>query len=107
MMDIKKFADSTVALLSERPERYKNFGPYWFLVKEVLKRFYTKDNLYLLGGYRDQSIIDLMPKHESLPDAIEAAVETYRANAMYGLGRVKVGEGDGDPVELFDEDAGV
>lgn len=106
MIDPKQLAASTLHLLQTDPRNYRNFGVYWFLIKEVLKRYYTRDNLYLLGDYRDQSVIDRMPQHESLQEALAAAVETYRVNAAYGMGTNQFSDPEGETFTLFDEDAG-
>lgn len=107
MIEPKQFAASTLQLLQSDPSKYRNFGPYWYLVKEVLKRFYTRDNLYMLGDYRDQSVIDRMPAHESLAEALEAAAETYQINAAYRLGSNQVEDADGELFTLLDPDAGL
>lgn len=101
------FAESTLALLQQDPRRYRNFGAYWYLVKEVLKRYYSRDNLALLGDYRDQSVVARMPPHENLRQALAAAVQTYSANAGYNLGRATVIDPEGEEFTLFDPDAGI
>lgn len=107
MIDQKLLAKSTLQLLQENPARYRNFGVYWFLMKELLKRYYTKDNLYMLGDYRDQSVIDRMPEHDDLQEALAAAIQTYRQNAMYGAGSTSFTDAEGESFVLFDEDAGL
>lgn len=106
-MNPRAFAESTLQLLQQDPRRYRNFGVHWYLVKEVLKRFYTRDNLHLLGDYRDLSVIERMPPAESLEDALQAAVEEYRQNAVLNLGRNEVEGPDGEVFVLYDLDAGV
>lgn len=107
-IDPRQFAASTVALLAEKPARYRNFGVYWFFVKALLKRAgYTRDNLYLLGDYEDPSVIEAMPKHESLAEALEAASDEYRANAAHNLGRSEIITPEGNKIFIFDEDAGL
>ena len=95
MIDPKTFAASTLALLQEDPRRYRCFGVYWYFVKAVLKRFYTPDNLHLLGDYMDQSVIDRMPPHANLEEALAAAIEEYRQNATFNLGSNVVTDPDG------------
>jgi len=107
MIDPKTFAASTLQLLQEDPRRYRNYGVYWYLVKEVLKRFYTRDNLYLLGDYRDLTVIERMPPHTDLQEALAAAVEEYRQNASFNLGRQAVAAPDGEVFTLIDPDAGL
>lgn len=107
-IDPRQFAASTMALLSEKPARYRNFGVYWFFVKALLKRVgYTRANLYLLGDYHDQAVADAMPEHPDLTAALAAATEEYRANAKNNLGRPSVLTPDGEEIVVFDEDAGL
>lgn len=105
-MDPKQFAASTLQLLQANPGRYVNFGMYWYLVKGVLKHYYTKDNLFLLGDYLDKSVTDRMPEHTNLAEALEAAAEEYQENAMYNLGSNVVRDADGEQFTLIDTDAG-
>lgn len=104
-MDPKQFATSTLQLLQADPTKYRLFGMYWFLVKEVLKRFYTKDNLFLLGDYVDKTVTDRMPFHFSLSDTLVAAAEEYQHNAMYGMGSNQFEDDDGEAFTLSDLDA--
>ncbi len=106
MIDIKKFAASTLQLLQEDPRRYRLFGVYWYLVKAVLKQFYTRDNLDLLGDYVDGSVIERMPDKGDLDGTIAAAIEEYRSNASFNLGRSEVDDLVGGGVfTLVDTDA--
>lgn len=107
MIDPRKFAASTLQLLQEDPRRYRAFGAYWYLVKAVLKRFYTRDNLHLLGEYMDQSVIDRMPVHADLGAALAAAIEEYRQNASFNLGANVVTDDHGEAFTLIDPDAGI
>lgn len=104
-MDPKQFAASTLQLLQADPGKYVNFGMYWYLVKGVLKHFYTKDNLFLLGDYIDKNVTDRMPQHISLVEALEAAAEEYQQNAMFNLGSNVVRDADGEQFTLIDTDA--
>lgn len=107
-IDPRQFAASTMALLSEKPERYRNFGVYWFFVKALLKRLgYTRDNLYLLGEYEDPGVVAAMPAHQSLQAVLAAATEEYRANASINLNRASVLTPGGEEIVIFDEDAGL
>ena len=108
MIDPKTFAASTLQLLQEDPRRYRLFGAHWYLVKAVLKKFYTRENLHLLGDYMDQSVIARMTAHASLQEALAAAVEEYRQNAAFNLGRAEVEDPTGGGTfALVDTDAGV
>ena len=108
MIDPKTFAASTLQLLQEDPRRYRHFGVHWYLVKAVLKKFYARDNLHLLGDYMDQSVIDRMPAHADLHQAIAAAIEEYRQNAAFNMGRVEVEDPTGGGTfTLVDTGAGL
>lgn len=107
MIDPKTFAASTLQLLQQDPRRYRCFGAHWYLVKAVLKKFYTRDNLHLLGDHVDQSVVDRMPAHASLQEALAAAIEEYRGNAAFNMGRQDVADPvGGGTFTLLDPDAG-
>lgn len=108
MIDPKKFGANVIKLLHDQPARYRNFGVYWYFVKELLKRIgYTKDNLYMLGDYRDDEVINAMPAHKSLNDAIAAACDVYATNSANNIGRNVIFTDDGEKIVLLDEDAGL
>lgn len=108
MIDPKTFAASTLQLLQQDPRRYKLFGVYWYLVKALLKRFYDRHNLHLLGDHMDQSVIERMPTHASLDEALSAAIIEYRQNATFNLGRNTVEDPVGGGVFILqDPDAGL
>lgn len=107
MINPKTFAASTLQLLQQDPRRYRNFGVFWFLVKEVLKRFYTRENLHLLGDYRDQTVVERMPPLENIEQALQAAVDEYGQNAGFNLGRSTVADPSGELFVLYDQDAGI
>lgn len=107
MIDPKTFAASTLQLLQDDPRRYRNFGAHWYLVKAVLKKFYSRENLHLLGDHVDQTVIDRMPVHADLQEALAAAIEEYRRNASFNLGRSDVEDPvGGGTFQLIDPDAG-
>lgn len=107
MIDPKTFAASTLQLLQQDPRRYVLFGVYWYLVKRVLLKFYTRDNLHLLGDHVDQDVVQRMPPHADLQEALAAAVEEYRKNASFNLGGNEVEDLAGGGVfRLVDPDAG-
>lgn len=106
MIDPKTFAASTLQLLQQDPRRYRAFGAYWYLVKMVLKRFYTRENLHLLGDHVDQTVVERMPAHADLQEALAAAVEEYRQNASFNMGRSDVQDhAGGGTFTLIDPDA--
>lgn len=106
MIDTKTFAASTLQLLQDDPRRYRLFGVYWYFVKAVLKMFYTRDNLDLLGDYVDESVIERMPLDKDLQGTLADAVEEYRSNASFNLGRSEVDDlVGGGTFMLVDTDA--
>lgn len=107
MIDPKNFAASTLALLQDDPRRYRCFGAYWYFVKALLKRFHTRDELHLLGDHMDQSVIERMPPHANLQEALAAAIEEYRQNASFNMGSNMVTDGEGEQFMLVDPDAGI
>lgn len=107
MIDPKTFAASTLQLLQEDPRRYRLFGAYWYLVKRVLLKFYTRENLHLLGDHIDQDVVQRIPPHTDLQEALAAAVEEYRKNASFNLGSSEVEDlVGGGTFRLVDPDAG-
>lgn len=105
-IDPEGFARSVRALLAEDPRRYRLFGVYWYFVKALLKRYFTRDELYLLGSYEDPEIIAAMPPDVvTLPDLLAAAALEYRQNAAFNLARNAVEGDDGDTIILLDPDA--
>jgi hypothetical protein len=108
-MNARAFAESTLQLLQQDPRRYRNFGPYWWFVKALLKQFYTRDNLHLLGDYEEPDALTRMAPEAttSLDAALQAAVEEYRQNATYNLGRTTVTDANGEVYTLSDPDAGL
>lgn len=107
MIDPKTFAASALQLLQQDPRRYRNFGAYWWLVKAVLKQFYTRDNLHLLGDYMAPDAEARMPEHTDLQVAMAAAAEEYQQNASYNLGSNQVTDRNGELYALQDPDAGL
>lgn len=107
MIDPKTFAASTLQLLQDDPRRYRFFGAYWYLVKAVLKKFYTRDNLHLLGDHVDPAAAERMPEHAGLQEALAGAVTEYRKNAGFNLGSNEVEDlVGGGTFRLVDPDAG-
>lgn len=107
MIDPKTFAASTLQLLQQDPRRYRLFGVYWYLVKRVLLKFYTRDNLHLLGDHVDPDVTARMPPHVDLQEALAAAIEEYRKNASFNLGSNEVEDlVGGGTFRLVDPDAG-
>lgn len=107
MIDPKTLAASTLQLLQSDPSKYRCFGVHWYFIKAMMKRFYTVENLYLLGDYEDPTVVARMPAHANLEEALAAAVDEYRQNAAFGMGSNVVTDADGDAFTLIDPDAGL
>lgn len=105
-MDQKTMAASILLLLQQDPRRYLCFGAYWWLVKMLLKKFYTRDNLSLLGEYIDPMAADRMPPHTELDEALAGAIDEYRVNASFGINSNQVSDlAGGGTFLLVDPDA--
>lgn len=107
MIDPRTLAGSTLQLLQQDPRRYRNFGVYWFFIKALLKHYYTRDDLYLLGDYVDPDCLARMPECATDQEALQAAVQEYRQNAMFNMDGAEVEDPvGGGTFLLHDEDAG-
>ena len=106
MIDPKTLAASTLALLQADPSKYRNFGVHWYLIKALMKNFYSAENLYLLGDFEDSTVTARIPEYASLAEALAGAVEEYQHNAMFNLGSNVITDPDGEAFTLVDEDAG-
>lgn len=107
MIDPKTLAASTLQLLQADPSKYRCFGVHWYFIKALMRRYYTADNLYLLGDYEDPDVIARMPAHANLAEALAAAVEEYNTNATFNMGSNVVTDQDGASFTLIDTDAGL
>lgn len=106
MIDRKQLAESVYTLLLQKPERYRNFAEYWYMIKGLLREFYDQNRLYLLGEYVDLGITRRVPDFETQDEAFMAAMETYNENLAVGLGGNQFVDSEGDVFVLFDPDAG-
>lgn len=107
MVDRKQLAETIYALLLQKPERYRNFAEYWYMVKGLLREFYDQHRLYLLGEYVDPNITRRVPEFDTQDEALTAAMETYNENLAVGLGGNEFTDSDGDVFMLFDPDVGL
>ncbi len=107
MIDPKQFAARTLQILQDDPRAYRNFGPYWYFVKALMKRYYTRDNLRHLGDYDDPAMADHMPEHGNMQDALQGAVDFYRGAAAYGMGTNEFVDENGEQYIVNDPDAGL
>jgi hypothetical protein len=103
-MQPETFAASTRALLNEDWRRYRNFGVYWWFVKALLKRFYDRHAMPILGDYEPADAAELLPAGGDWRTLLEQASETYRANAALNLNRNRVEDSDGSAYILLDPD---
>lgn len=101
------FAANVRALLHEDPRRYRAFGVYWYLVKAVLKRFYDRHEMPMLGAYEDPTVIERMPPGLGLREYLELASAEYEDNARFNLDRDLVEDPHGEFFRLQDPDMGV
>ena len=105
MIDPRTRAESTLLLLQQDPRRYLSFGPYWYTVKALLKRYYTRDNLALLGDHIDPAVQAAQPRHAGMAEPLTAACAWYSDHQAYGLGRAEFETPDGEVIQLRDPDA--
>lgn len=105
-IDPAEFAESTRALLNEDPRRYRNYGAYWFFVKALLKRYYDRHAMPILGDYDDPTVNERIPADArmSLGTMLAAAAEEYQRNASFNLGRNEVSDDDGEFFLIVDPD---
>lgn len=105
-IDIENAMRNVLQMLQTEPARYKNFGIYWWPIKALLRRYYNRDNLYLLGSYEDPDGAARVPK-VGLQEMLQLAFEEYQQNARYGLGSGQVTDTEGEPYTIYDQDAGL
>lgn len=101
-----EFAASVRTLLDEDVRRYRNFGAYWFFVKALLKRFYDRHQMPILGDYEDKDVNAMIPEdvRASLGGMLAAAAAEYQSNAAFNLGQNKLENPDGEFFTLIDPD---
>ncbi|HET8550880.1 MAG TPA: hypothetical protein VFM97_00200 [Gammaproteobacteria bacterium] len=104
--DVREAMRNVLAVLQADPRHYRNFGVYWWPVKALLRRFYTRDNLYMLGMFEDPDVAALVP-NLGLQDMLAAAFEEYEQNARLGLASAEVEAPNGETVTIYDPDAGL
>lgn len=101
-----EFAANVRDLLDEDPRRYRNFGPFWYFTKALLKRFYDRHQMPILGDYDDPTVSERIPADArlSLGTMLEAAAAEYEENASFNLGRNEVQDAEGEFFLLLDPD---
>jgi hypothetical protein len=108
MIDEPRFR-GIVQLLQRDPGSYRAFGPYWWPLKQMLRRHYATETLYLLGNHDEPVTRGALERHYPDEEALfVAAVNHYREKAV--LGERYDGSSslpDGADYALFDPDGGV
>lgn len=104
--EIEQTMRNVLDILQTDPARYRNFGIYWWPVKALLKRYYTRDHLYLLGDYEDPDGASRVPR-VPLQEMLQRAFQEYAQNARFNLGRNIVSDAADEPYRIYDEDAGI
>lgn len=99
-----RFASNVRTLLDEDRRRYRLFGAHWYFVKALLKKFYDRHEMPILGDHEDATVIARMPAPADLQAALQAAVAEYQHNAAFNLGRNRVEDDDGETYWLLDPD---
>lgn len=98
------FARNCVQMLQEDPKAYRSFGIYWWPVKAILKRFYSRDELSLLGNYEDPIGAEAVPR-VGLQEMLMLAIEEHQSNQIDHINPQWVQLPDGAPYMIYDEDA--
>ncbi|HET7674764.1 MAG TPA: hypothetical protein VFL54_04515 [Gammaproteobacteria bacterium] len=106
LQGVQEVMRNVLAVLQADPRNYRKFGVFWWPVKALLRRFYTRDNLYMLGTFEDPDVAALVP-NLGLSDMLAAAFEEYEQNARLGLGSAEVQAPNGEAVRIYDPDAGL
>ncbi len=105
--DLQRALENILQVLQTTPKQYRNFGPYWWAVKAMLKRHgYTKEHFYGLGDSVDR---EALSRIEAGPDAfvLANALDFYQYHASYNLGSPDTYfPDDGEPYHVADEDIG-
>ena len=98
-------AQNVVALLQKVPMYYRNFGIWWWHVKDELKRNgFDRDQLYHLGDFTDPSV---RPYYEGMTRA-ELDAAAYRQQYAHTFHKYNVNQThtpDGEVYLIHDQDA--
>lgn len=103
-MNPAAFAQNVRVLLDENPLRYRAFGSTWFFVKALLKRFYDRHQMPILGDYDDPSVSARLPDGLDAYGLMDKAAQEYEQNASFALGTGWVTDDDGEQFLLLDTD---
>ncbi len=103
---LKSVCRNILDTLQTDPRQYRLFGIFWWPVKAILRRYYTTDNLYMLGEYEDANVAEMVPAG-SLDETLSRALHEYGYNAQFNMLRAEVRNEEGEPVTIYDDDAGI
>ena len=93
--------------LDNKVVTYHNFGVYWYFVKAFLKKYYTIDEMPILGSFEQADVVGRMPAYGNFEDAMHDALLFWRANWENNGNDATSIAPDNEPVTLFDEDVGL
>ncbi len=105
-INIESAMRNVLQILQTQPEHYKRFGIHWWMIKGLLKQYYNQDNLYLLGRYVDEGVIERVPESD-VQTLLKMAFEEYTHNTAYGRDDKTVEDTEGEMMSIYDEDAGL
>lgn len=106
MIPPDQIAANIRTMLDNKISTYHNFGVYWYFVKAFLKRFYTIDQMPILGDFEEADVVARMPKYDNFEDAMHDALWFSRENMINNNGSNTTIGPDDEPVTLFDADIG-
>jgi hypothetical protein len=103
--DIKKAAEGIAKLLLKDKTNYLLFGPYWWAVKTMIKK-YTSYHEWFTGGYMD-SVTFHRAWHGTELETMSAAIYYQQEQIMKTSGHSVIVDGEDVSYTLYDEDAGL
>ena len=106
MLPPDQIAANIRTMLDNKIAVYHNFGVYWYFVKALLKRYYTIDQMPILGSYEQPEVVERMPNYDNFEDAMFDALLFFRANLEQNGNDATSIAPDNEPVTLFDADIG-
>lgn len=107
MLPPDQIAANIRTMLDNKIAVYHNFGVYWYFVKSFLKKYYTIDQMPILGSFEQADVVERMPEYNNFEDAMHDALLFFRANLEdNGNDATSIGPDD-EPVTLFDADVGL
>lgn len=101
--DLKPAAIHVASILDKNPDNYYFYGPYWWAVKSLLKKYVTGDKWYL-GGYFDQIAYE-RAWHDTELRTISAAFHYQTEEIMRTPHHSIILDGEEVSYTLYDEDA--